>query len=60
MRVIKCNTKVAMETIREVRNLKTKNKMAESRFVSSNKIVVDLLKLNAKNKSTTNYTHTHY
>ena len=34
MKVIKCNTEVAMETIREARNLKTKNKMAESWFAS--------------------------
>jgi len=47
MEVIKCNAKVAMETIGEVRNLKTKSKMAESRFASSDEIVVDQLKLNA-------------
>ena len=41
---------VTMETIGEARNLNTKGKMAESRFALSNKIVVDQLKLNAKNK----------
>ena len=41
MEVIKCNTKVAMETIGEARNLNTKSKMAESRFASSDEIVVD-------------------
>ena len=58
--VIKCNTKVAMETIGEVRNLKRKSKMAigESRFVSSDEIVVDQLKLNAKSKNTTKSTET--
>ena len=56
MGVIKCNTKVAMETIGETRNLNTKSKMAESRFVSSDDIVVDQLKLNAKNKNTTKST----
>ena len=50
MEVIKCNTKVAMETVREVRNLKIKSKMAESRFASFHEIVVDQLKLNAKTK----------
>ena len=30
MEVIKCNTKVAMETIGEVRTLNTKSKMAQS------------------------------
>ena len=58
MEVIKCNTKVAMETIGEARNLNTKSKMAESRFVSSDEIVVDQLKLNAKNKNTTKSTQT--
>ena len=48
MGVIKCNMKAAVETIREARNLNTKSKMAESRFVSSDEIVVDQLKLNAK------------
>jgi len=42
MEVIKNNTKVAMETIGEVRNLNTKSKMAESRFASSDEIVVKL------------------
>ena len=56
MEVIKCNTKVAMETIGEVRNLNTKSKMAESRFASSDEMVVDQLKLNAKNKHTTKST----
>ena len=56
MEVIKCNTKVAMETIGKARNLNTKSKMAEIQFVSSNEIVVDQLKLNAKNKNTT-YQH---
>ena len=58
MEVIKCNTKVAMETIGEVRNLNTKSKMAESWFVSSDEIIVDQLKLNAKNKNTTKSTQT--
>ena len=31
MDVIKCNMKVAMETLGEARNLNTKSKMAESR-----------------------------
>ena len=56
MEVIKCNTKVAMETIGEARNLNSKSKMAESRFVSSDEIVVDRLKLNAKNKNMTKST----
>ena len=43
MGFIKCNTKVAMETIGEARNLNTKSKMAESRFLSSD-VVVDQLK----------------
>ena len=50
--------KVAMETIGEVRNLNLKSKMAEGRFVSSDEIVVDQLKLNAKNKNTTKSTQT--
>ena len=58
MGVIKCNTKVAMETIGEAQHLNTKSKMAESRFVSSDEIVVDQLKLNAKNKNTTKSTQT--
>ena len=58
MEVIKSNTKVAMETIGEARNLNTESKMAESRFVSSDEIVVDQLKLNAKNKNTTKSTQT--
>ena len=58
MQIIKCNTKVAMETIGEARNLNTKSKMAESRFASSNEIVVDRLKLNAKNENTTKSTQT--
>ena len=48
MEVIKCNAEVAMETMGEARNSKTKSKMAESRFVSSDEIAVDELKLNAK------------
>jgi len=56
MEVINCNTKVAMETIGEARNLNTKSKMAESRFASSDEIVVDQLKLHAKNKNTTKST----
>ena len=52
MEVIKCNTEVVMETIGEVRNLKAKSKMAESRFISSEEIVVDQLKSNAENKGT--------
>ena len=35
MEVVKCNTKVTMETIGEARKLNTKGKMAESRFDSS-------------------------
>ena len=35
MEVIECNTEVAMETIGEARNSKTKGKMAESRFALS-------------------------
>ena len=54
MEVAKRNTKVAMETVGEARNLNTKSKIAESRFASSDEIVVDQLrKLNAKNKNTT-------
>ena len=53
MEVIECNTEVAMETIGEARNSKAKIKMAESRFTSSDQIVVDQLRLNARNKSTT-------
>ena len=56
MEVKKCNAKVAMETIGEPRNLKTKRKMTESRFASSDEIVVDQLKLNARNKNTTKST----
>ena len=52
MEVITCNTEVAMETIGEARNLKAKSKMAESRSISSEEIVVDKLKLNAENKGT--------
>jgi len=52
MEVIECNTEVAMETVGEARNLKTKSKTAESRFASSDEIVVDQLKLNAKNQNT--------
>ena len=48
MEVIKCNTEVAMETIGETRNSKSERKMAESRFASSDEIVVDELKFNAK------------
>ena len=48
MEVIQCNTEVAVETMGEARNLKTKSKMAESRLTSSVEIVVDELKLNAK------------
>ena len=40
MEVIECNTEVAVET--------AKSKMAESRFASSDEIIVDQLKLNAK------------
>ena len=58
MDVVKCNTKVAMETIGEARNLNTKSKMAESRFASAAEIDVDQLKLNAKNKNTTKSTQT--
>ena len=48
MEVLKCNAEVAMETVGEARNSKTKSKMAESRFASSDEIAVDELKLNAK------------
>ena len=48
MKVIKGNTKVAMETTIEARNLNTKSNMAESRFASSDETVVDQLKANAK------------
>ena len=42
MTVKKYNTKVAMETIGEARNLNTaKSKIAEYRFASSDEIVVD-------------------
>ena len=58
MAAIKCNTKVAMETIGEARNLNTKSKMAESRFASSGEIVADQLKLNAKNENMTKSTQT--
>ena len=58
MGVMECNTKVAMETIGEARNLNIKSKMAESRFASSDEIVVDQLKLNAKNRNTTKSTQT--
>ena len=54
MEVIKCNTKVAMETIGKVRNLNTKSKMAESRFASTDETVVDQLKLSAKTKTRLN------
>ena len=53
MEVIEYNTEVAMETNGEARNSKAKIKMAESRFTSSDQIVVDQLRLNARNKSTT-------
>ena len=43
-----------METVGGVRNLKTKSKMDESRFASSHEIIVDQLKLNAKNKALLN------
>ena len=43
--------------IGEARNLNTKSKMAESRFASSDEIVVDQLKLHAKNKNTTKNQH---
>ena len=56
MEVIKCNTKVAME--REARNLNTKSKMAESRFVLSDKIAVDQAKVNGKNKHMTKLVQT--
>ena len=58
MEVIKYNIRVAIKTIGEARNLKKKSKMAESRFASSDEIVVDQLKLNAKNKNTTKSTQT--
>ena len=38
MEVIKCNTEVAMETTEVARNSKTKSKMAESQFASSDEI----------------------
>ena len=52
MEVIQCNTEVAMETMGDARSLKAKSKMAESRLTSSDEIVSDELKLNAKNQST--------
>ena len=58
MKVIKCSTKVAMEIIGKARNLNTKRKTAESLFPSSDQIVADQLKLNAKNKNTTTSTQT--
>ena len=58
MEVVKYNTKVAMETLGEARNLNTISKMAESRFALFDEIVVDQLKLNAKNKNTTKSTQT--
>ena len=48
MEVIKCYTKVAMAAIGEAWNLNRKSKIAESRFASSDEIVVDQLKLNPK------------
>ena len=51
MEVLKCNTKVAMKTVVEAQNLNTKSKMAESRFASSDEIVVDQLKRNKKTKT---------
>ena len=39
-----------METTEEARNIKTKSKMTESRYASSDEIVVDQLKLHAKNQ----------
>ena len=45
-----------MGTIGKIRNLNTESKIAESRFASSEEIVVDQLKLNAKNKNTTKST----
>jgi len=56
--VIKCNTKVAMETIGEERNLNRKRKMAESWFALSNEKFVVQLKLTAKNKIMTKSTQT--
>ena len=52
MEVMKCNMEVAMETIGEVQNFKTKSKLGGSQFASYHEIVVDQLNLNAKNKST--------
>ena len=46
------------ETMGVARNLNTKSKMAEGRFAQSGEIVVDQLKLNAKNKNTTKSTQT--
>ena len=54
MEVIKCNKKVVIETIGEARNLNKKSKMAESRFASSDEIIVDQLKLNEKTKTRLN------
>ena len=58
MKVIKCNSEVAVETIGEARNSKTKSKMAESQFALSDEMVVSQLKLNAKNQNTTKSTQT--
>ena len=41
MEAIKGNEEVAMETLGEARNLKTKTKMTERRSASSDEIVVD-------------------
>ena len=48
MEAIKCNTEVAMETVGEVRNLKIKSKMAESKFASSDEINVDPTEIKCK------------
>jgi len=54
MEVIKCNTKVVIEAVGEARNLNKKSKMAESRFASSDEIIVDQVKLNEKTKTRLN------
>ena len=58
MEVIKCNTKVAMETAGEVRNLNSKSKMAERRFAFVRRNSCWPTETNYKNKNTTKSTQT--
>ena len=53
MEAIKCNTEVAIETVGEVRNLKIKSKLAESRFASSDEIIVDPTEIKCKKQRAT-------